>query len=224
MKESKFIELLNLYVDHQISSEDAALLEAEIQQNAKRRQIYREYCQMQKACATLAETFRSEAPAATGRIVEFAPERRSWNVATYAMGALAAAACIALVVVNRHRLLPANAAPAETFASADIPAPGTPVSAGVSERVSAPVSARPALQPAFAGLAKENAELAATAANAERPPLDWVHQVNLEPVTTETLWFATRPTIQSESIQLNTRLGPSNDHAEALPVALRFQR
>jgi len=224
MKESKFIELLNLYVDHQISSEDAALLEAEIQQNAKRRKIYREYCQMQKACATLAETFRAEAPTATGRIVEFAPERRSWSIATYAMGALAAAACIALVVVNRHRFAPAHSGPAQTVASTDLPAPAIATSVQAVEKVSAPVSTRPALQPAFAGLTKENSEVAATTASAERAPLDWVHQVNLEPVTSETLWFATRPTIQSESIQLNTRLAPTNEHAEALPVALRFQR
>ncbi len=62
MKNSTFIELLNLYVDRQISPADAALLEAEIQQNPQRRKIYREYCQMQKACAILSENFRTDAP------------------------------------------------------------------------------------------------------------------------------------------------------------------
>ena len=33
MKDTKFIELLNLYLDHQISETDAAALEAEIRQN-----------------------------------------------------------------------------------------------------------------------------------------------------------------------------------------------
>ena len=50
MKESKFIELLNLYIDQQISPEDAALLEEAILQNPRRRQIYRQYCRMHKDC------------------------------------------------------------------------------------------------------------------------------------------------------------------------------
>ena len=53
MKESKFIELLNLYVDHQISPDDAKLLESEVESNPTRRRIYRQYCQMQKACALM---------------------------------------------------------------------------------------------------------------------------------------------------------------------------
>src|SRR5690606_26074347 len=102
MKDSKFIELLNLYVDQQISAEDAAQLEAEIQRSPERRRIYREYCQMQKACVILAETFQTEAPAG-GKIVEAGRVQRSrLTVATYAMGALAAAACVALVLVERN--------------------------------------------------------------------------------------------------------------------------
>ena len=47
MKDSEFIELLNLYLDHEISVADAARLEAEVQGSPARRRVYREYCQMQ---------------------------------------------------------------------------------------------------------------------------------------------------------------------------------
>ena len=36
MKDNEFIELLNLYLDHEISQEDAARLEAEVQRNPAR--------------------------------------------------------------------------------------------------------------------------------------------------------------------------------------------
>jgi hypothetical protein len=99
MKESKFIELLNLYVDHEISPEDAALLEEAILQNPRRRQIYRQYCRMQRACTIVLDRAESEneAQAAPGGVVAFAAQRSSrWGY--YAAG-LAAAACVALVAV-----------------------------------------------------------------------------------------------------------------------------
>ena len=90
MKDSKFIELLNLYVDHQISAEDAARLEAEIQRTPERRRVYRQYCQMQKACTVLADNFRTQIPPA-GKVVEFPrPARSPLRAATYGMGVLAA--------------------------------------------------------------------------------------------------------------------------------------
>ena len=50
MKDSEFIELLNLYLDHEISAADAARLEAEVQTHAAHRAMYQNYCRMQKAC------------------------------------------------------------------------------------------------------------------------------------------------------------------------------
>lgn len=67
MKEHEFIELLNLYLDHEITAEDAARLEAEIQLNQDRRNTYREYCRMQRACRILANEFTSTP--ATDRIL-----------------------------------------------------------------------------------------------------------------------------------------------------------
>lgn len=60
MKESEFLELLNLYLDHEISAEDAIRLEQELKTNAARRKVYRDYCRMQKACTMLAANFETE--------------------------------------------------------------------------------------------------------------------------------------------------------------------
>jgi hypothetical protein len=101
MKESEFIELLNLYLDHEISAADAARLEAEVQADPARRRVYREYCQMQKACTVLAKDF-AEQPAVDRKVIAFEPRRASWSPSWFAGGGLAiAAACVALVVVNR---------------------------------------------------------------------------------------------------------------------------
>jgi hypothetical protein len=98
MKDTKFTELLNLYLDHQISEHEAAQLEAEVRRSPERLRLYRQYCRMQKACTLLAENARVTAPeqAGTGRQPG---RRRLANV--YALASLAAAACVALVVVIR---------------------------------------------------------------------------------------------------------------------------
>ena len=66
MKDSEFIQLLNLYLDHEISGADAARLESEVQTNAARRQIYQQYCRMQKACRMIAADFETEPASAIG--------------------------------------------------------------------------------------------------------------------------------------------------------------
>ena len=61
MKDNRFIELLNLYVDRQISPAETAELEAEIQSSPRRQKIYREYCQMHRATKLVYESFRHSA-------------------------------------------------------------------------------------------------------------------------------------------------------------------
>lgn len=107
MKDSEFIALLNLYLDHEITAADAARLEAEVQSNPERRRVYREYCQMQKACKVLAADFQT-APAATTprKVIDFraAQQRQQRTSMFYTVGALtAAAACMAIVVIGRNR-------------------------------------------------------------------------------------------------------------------------
>jgi anti-sigma factor RsiW len=97
MKDTKFIELLNLYLDQHISPEDSALLEAEINRDPKRMQLYRQYCRMHKACSQMADSYRENAPARRPLVLE---HRQRRGVTLYATGLIAAAACIALVLVT----------------------------------------------------------------------------------------------------------------------------
>lgn len=119
MKDSEFIELLNLYVDHEISAADAVRLEAEVQSNPVRRETYQQYCRMQKACKMLASDFEA-APETSRKVVAFeAPRHRDSRLGTFvAFGGFAAAACLAFVFVNRNRH--------------EAPAPATPAIANVA--------------------------------------------------------------------------------------------
>ncbi|AOS45847.1 hypothetical protein Verru16b_02937 [Lacunisphaera limnophila] len=107
MKDSRFIELLNLYIDRQITAEETAQLEAEIQQHPKRQAVYRQYCQIHSATKSVYESFRTvaaEQPAPTtgpkGVVELFENRRRRTNWAYYA-GGLAAAACLTLVFIRQ---------------------------------------------------------------------------------------------------------------------------
>lgn len=99
MKDSEFLELLNLYVDHEIDAEAARRLEAEVLSHPARRRVYRQYCMIHKACSLLSEEHAlapEERPAA---IRDEAPRRWAWG---WAAGAgLLAAACIAAFAVFR---------------------------------------------------------------------------------------------------------------------------
>jgi len=99
MKQDKFIELLNLYLDHEISLEDAARLEEEIQRSPERHKLYREYCQMQKGCGLIAKKF-SEFDQ-TEPIYAQETSRTKWGgVRGWHAGVVAlAAACVAVVLV-----------------------------------------------------------------------------------------------------------------------------
>jgi hypothetical protein len=102
MKDNRFIELLNLYIDRQITADETAELEAELQRNPKRQAVYRQYCQIHTATKQVYASFRASAenPATettqTGVIELFESRRRRAHWAYYA-GGMAAAACLALV-------------------------------------------------------------------------------------------------------------------------------
>jgi hypothetical protein len=103
MRDSEFLELLNLYLDHEISEADAARLEAEVQGNAKRRAIYLEYCRMQKACKVLAVDFQAESQAPEKRVlVARRSSRQVWRSGFFVAGGVAlAAACLTVLFVAR---------------------------------------------------------------------------------------------------------------------------
>ncbi len=162
MKDSKFIELLNLYVDHQISPAEAEQLEAEVKGDPERRRVYREYCQMQKACAVLAENFRTEAPAGDPKIVEFQPRRLPLGAIAYVGSLVAVAACVTVLFTLRTRQSAPLAAVAPAVAAAPV--------------------ARPALQPVFGpkvlSLRAQNAELAESSADSAAFA-EWMNNIQL---------------------------------------------
>lgn len=130
MTHETFIELLNLYLDGELPPARAAELERTIADNVEYRRIYRQYCQMQQACAGLAERFREEASPAPqfrrGRVVEL--DRRAsgdWlrSIALMAGGALAA--CVVFVTVQQ--LSPQADAPALAVNTPETPAGQTVV-------------------------------------------------------------------------------------------------
>jgi len=197
MKNSEFIELLNLYLDHEISPADAARLEAEVQANAARRHTYKQYCRMQKACTVLAQDFQKQAAEAApsdGKVIAFeaAPPQRGRGAAIYA-GIGLAAACVTFIVVSRQ--------PAKVNAPASPTLAATTAAASVDAKLLAssgdaaaprPFSARtvtvglhrtdtttPVLATKAFALSATDATLASTAASEQ---LDWLNGVQFEPV------------------------------------------
>jgi len=144
MKDNRFIDLVNLYIDRQITAAETAELEAEIQSHPRRRAIYRQYCRMHRATSLVYESFRANAPeqqegaaAAAGTIARFERERRPhWG---YYAAALGAAAGLALVFVQLNSRKAAEAgllAKTETL-------PAVRVVAAPVRPVVAPVAAEP---------------------------------------------------------------------------------
>jgi hypothetical protein len=183
MNDTKFLELLNLYLDHQISDDEAAQLEVEIRRNPARHQLYRQYCRMQKACALLAEKSRAVAPAQV-KVVPLTGHRRF--IAAYYTAGLAAAACVAFFVLSR---------PDATVNNSAAGAPLVLDPAPTLARSSAPdLTVKPEeLRTVFStqALAQlEGATDGAAAFTAAWPSrFDWMNQVQLNPVQVEPMVF-----------------------------------
>ena len=123
MTHEKFIELLNLYLDGELPPSEAVVLEREIAGSVERRRIYRQYCQMQNACAELAERFREEAAPAPhfrqGAVVEL--RQRSGGEWLRSLGLVASgamAACAVFVAVRQFSSAPADPNVAQPQAAA----------------------------------------------------------------------------------------------------------
>lgn len=149
MKESRFIELLNLYVDHQLTPQEAAELDAALRGNPARRRTYQQYCRMQKACAVLFENERASAPSSPALaraladadrkifgLPDLAEPARGWrNILTWGSGlAAAAAACVAAIVVLRTEpVQPAqNARTAAATSAIAVQTPAAPVASAAT--------------------------------------------------------------------------------------------
>jgi len=169
MKESEFIELLNLYVDHELSTADSARLEAEVANNAARRQAYREYCMMHKACDILAAAYR-DPEAQTPRFIMQQEKSAGWGWGTgLVTGGLLAAACLALAFVLHVRQ--SNPAP---MMSAEVATTATEVPAA---RRIAPHLMENQLQPVL------NTRDWTNPAAVQNESLAWMNKVELTPLS-----------------------------------------
>ena len=186
MKESKFIELLNLYVDREITSEDAALLEAEIARSPERRKVYQQYCRMQRASVLVFESFRSGQVPEEGTLAEASRNaddkiarfpaaggpRFRW---AYAGGLVAAAA--AVVFIGRRALQ----------APAAIPALASQANKPVAVAQTAPVSTslqKVSYRPVFVTKPFDGTSIqpGGLFASQQAQSLDWMKQIQLPPL------------------------------------------
>ncbi len=215
MKQSEFIELLNLYVDHEIGAEDAKRLEAEVAADPARRDIYRQYCSIQKACTLLADRFQETALAAK-TLPARRPARR-WAAIIPAAG-LALAACVAVVFAVR------NHAPA--------PAPQVAVQERSDLPSIAPDNYPRELVPALSvrdfsvnGGTPASEGLMTGAGRNRLPSLAWIAQLQVEsvqPVPAVQVDFKPNTAFLGTGVDAD---GPSPETQEtAETVAFRFQR
>jgi anti-sigma factor RsiW len=221
MKDQEFIELLNLYLDHEISPADAARLEAEVQSNPRRHQIYRQYCRMQKACTVLSRDFASEQVPAASVVAFEQPVRRSSPMgAVLAFGGLAAAACVAVFVGLRQRTTDAVAA---TIAQKSINvapvavADNTPaLRPGLVHAVSVPTPPSAATGNRLLLSKSAQAEaLMAAAADQTEARFEWMRTVQLTPlpqgVPAENLRFDSVPAAPIDLRPRDSRTAPNTE-------------
>ncbi|HXC01081.1 MAG TPA: hypothetical protein VNU49_00410 [Opitutaceae bacterium] len=180
MKESRFIELINLYIDRQIGPEEAAELEAEIARSPSHRRTYLQYCRMHRACTMLFENFHAPATSlnqalgqAERKVTEF--PARGYRLARISLGVgLAAAACIAFMLVNR---------PASTSAPAASPGVNEVAQVNVpAEAFHLAAVARPADFKTVMTVNKFSLANNPAASDAQRAAFDWMRQIELSPM------------------------------------------
>jgi hypothetical protein len=180
MKESRFIELINLYIDRQIGPEEAAELEAEIARSPSHRRTYLQYCRMHRACTMLFENFHAPATSlnqalgqAERKVTEF--PARGYRLARISLGVgLAAAACMAFMLVNR---------PASTSAPAANPGVNEVAQVNVpAEAFHLAAVARPADFKTVMTVNKFSLANNPAASDAQRAAFDWMRQIELSPM------------------------------------------
>jgi hypothetical protein len=103
MSEREFLELLNLYLDREITPTDADRLEKEIRSNASRHRTYLQYCRMQQAVRLLgsAEGALGADRTPAGPVSETGVFREWWGSRWVWTGAVAAAAVLVLAFAGR---------------------------------------------------------------------------------------------------------------------------
>ncbi len=203
MKDTEFIELLNLYLDHELTPADCTRLEAEVKTNPARRRVYEQYCRMQQACKVLATDFAAEAPAVNPRTIRASGSEagsRRGPAGLFAIGSLAAAAaCVALVMLNRsqpeHNTTPA-------LAQSMTIAPASPVIAVESAPRSGGIVQRPSLMGESVFLTR-----APVAGETVAPQLAWINGVQISPM---------QPVVSAEDLRFEAKLIKLNPDARVI--------
>lgn len=121
MSEREFLELLNLYLDREITPADADRLEREIRSDAGRHRTYLQYCRMQQAVRLLgtAEGLPADSRPSVPQTPETGASRAAWAPRWVWSGTLAAAAALVLLFALR-RPESATSAPANRLASESV--------------------------------------------------------------------------------------------------------
>jgi hypothetical protein len=250
MKDSEFIELLNLYLDHEISADNAARLEAEVQGNPERRRVYLQYCRMQKACTRLAKDFNGQEAGDAKherKVIAFDPSGRSaWGPGILAAGGLMAAACVALVLVNRSSgpTPPAVAAPTvATMQGTAVPVAAQMETsvimsqsrnladyAAIARTVTVPAARRNDLQPVLAIRARAlgwDVNPGNQVGASDLPTqLDWISGLKISPlqrVQAEDLRFEARPLDPTKNPTYHSRSRPDLQGVVEM-TAFQFQK
>tara|TARA_R110002094_G_scaffold31867_1_gene44587 strand:+ start:299 stop:988 length:690 start_codon:yes stop_codon:yes gene_type:complete len=229
MKQEKFIELLNFYLDHEISLADATRLEEEIQRSPERRKMYREYCQMQKGCSLLAEEFFDVDQTEPVFAEETACAKRGFGGWHAGVGALAAA-CVALVVVLQSNQSPeivetatiAESSPETVVASA-------PTADTTSSRLAMPVfpANNTKLQSVFTPKLINSPATAESAraffARETEAGFDWMEDVQLDPIESDPseMVFSVEPALKQVP---RTYRGRRSFEGQVEMTAFQFQR
>lgn len=223
MKDSKFIELLNLYVDHEITREDAALLEQEILRDPRRKKVYQQYCRMSRASDLLSEQFKSAAVPSGSVLAEAArkaddkvlnfPVQGGRKVRPWLAGfaCAAAAACLAFVIVHREQSQssPVNVIDSNALAGAKGPKAKSIDPVVLQNMNVVPVAMQTRFseyKPVFVGQSLQNTEEASEQKNAlmlegNKADLNWMKAVQVNPlqnIPLENFVFEQKPTLRQD--------------------------
>jgi len=217
MTDQEFLELLNLYIDHEIGADDAARLESAVAASPRRREIYKQYCRMQKACSQLSDRFADPAPDRDAA-VDAIPYASGWRFGPLLAGV--AAACILAVVGVRFRgALAGGGSPAVAASPAEQPSVAVVADVPRSSEAMEPVfSTR--FAPARAGHG-----IGSVFASASAPDqLNWIGDIHLAPVAPGSAPDYMLPRGDLKAAMLSDSLNGRDDPVPAEMAAFRFQR
>ncbi len=236
MKDARFIELVNLYIDRQISPDETAELEAELQSHPRRRQIYNQYCRMHRATTLVYESFRAGAEQPAGRVngpasiarfeegrIRARRHRARW---LYASGGLAAAACFAAVLAIRSgQFSGATAAtPVPTPAAVAVTTPAAPQ----STEAPAPAATKPKADYIALFGSQGNAQDYAALLNTLRQEQQRMLSLNRAPLPRESLFddgvFDGKPAYSTGNRSYDPAKPKASDQPNAEFTAFQFQR